>query len=943
MKRAKKAVASLAIAAMALAMVPLNTLAEGEVSTRIAGYTAAQTAVQIAEQTGWTGTAILSSSTSYGMVDALTAGPLATFLKAPILLTEAGDKLNADTKAELVKLKVKTVYVTSGTGVISQPVLDQLRDMDITVVPLGGVDRFETSVNIANKMVTLGAKISKASVAYGWLNQDALSIASIASAQTEPTLLTEKDSIPASVEVFLAANTSVKTTNVIGGTGVISDSVKTQLPNATRYYGKTAYDTNLAVLKAFDSVLKYDRVFIANGETAIDALAGAPLAAKYNAGIVLTNGNANEGTAYVSSKLSVNSVVTALGGTAVVPDVVRTGIVYTAPPYNGGGGGGGYVPPSSTEIYSTAGTYGPASGKDTLQKNVQITASGVTLQNLTIDGDLEISESVGDNGNVYLNNVTVTGQTTVKGGGSSSIHINNSNLTGAFVVIKQGSKVRIVAKGSTSIPNVQLQSGVILKEEGLTGSSSGFGQVTVNTYTGAESIDLEGDFTDVSIEVPGVTISVPSGQIGNLTLGQGAVGSTVTSSGNIGQLNIQSRVQVSVQGGTVSSVTVGSNAANTTVNLAAGATITAVTLNAGTSVTGTGSIGTAVINASGTTIQQTPNSTTVGSGVTGGASVGGSTIPAGETVIVTPKVTSIISATTGTTLANISDNQIRIIASAANFKQPNIKVNQNSTMTLMVNRSGTEYNLGSWNLTNAASGNDIFSISNAPNMNILDILAALKATGVQSSAIFSAIDFHAILTASQSMDTTNKDKVYSSIANIFSQASSTSATNSFYQALNLPGVYAAVDSTRKTLISDIVTAAIPSGAGVTAGQLLGDTSSAAAIAKLTQDGNMAAFFSGINFQTLFDVLAASPNKEAIFTAINFTAMYNAIETLPDTNKLNVYFNAAIIYQAALTVDTGNAINYGALLQLVIVSPNTVTLSLTNTNGTKTTYSITQAL
>ncbi|TGE31917.1 cell wall-binding repeat-containing protein [Desulfosporosinus sp. Sb-LF] len=669
MKRTKKAVATLAIAVMALAMIPLNTLAEGAVPTRLGGYSAAQTAVQIADQTGWTGTAILASSTSYGMVDALTAGPLATYLKAPILLTEAGDGLNADTKDELTKLKVKTVYVTSGTGVISQAVLDELKGMDITVEPLGGVDRFATSANIAQKMVDLGAPVTKAAVAYGWKNQDALSIASIASAQTEPILLTEKETIPVSVKAFLTTNTSVKTTDVIGGTGVISEGVRAQLPSATRQSGNTAYDTNLAVLKAFDSVLKYDHVFIANGETAIDALAGAPLAAKYNAGIVLTNGVANEGTAYVSGKLSATSVVTAIGGTAVVPDVVRTGIVYTAPAGGGATGGGGYSGGHnsggvSTTTYDTAGTFSTS-----VQGNALITAGEVKLQNLSINGDLEIAASVGD-GNVYLENVTVTGQTIVKGGGQNSIHITNSNLTGALIVIRQDGRVRIVAAGSTSIPNVQLQSGVTLQND--TGSSSAFGEVTVSNFTGEDnSIDLEGDFSSVILDAPGVTISVPNGTVSALTLGQSATGSSVNvtggtvtaltipqgvsntsvsmSSGNIGQLNIQSTAQVHVNGGTISAVTVASTAANTTVSVATGATVTTATLNAGTSITGTGSIGNAVINASGTTIEQSPASTTVASTVTGGASVGGSTLPAGTTESIPLVLSSLVGKTSSAT------------------------------------------------------------------------------------------------------------------------------------------------------------------------------------------------------------------------------------------------------------------------------------------------------
>ncbi len=327
MKKTKKALASLAIAGMALTMVPFNAFAASTVPTRLAGGTAAQTAVAIAEQTGWTGTAILASSASYGMVDALTSGPLATFLKAPILLQEPGAVLNADTKAELAKLNVKKVYVTSGTSVISQAVLDQMSGMGITVESLGGADRFETSVNIAKKMVALGAPVSKVAVAYGWLNQDALSIASIASASSSPILLTEKNALPASVQAFLTANTSVTASDVIGGTGVISDAVKAALPNATRHAGNTAYDTNNQVIQDFSSSLTYGNVFVASGVTGIDALAGAPLAAASKSPIVLTDGTVPAAATFVHSKLATDSVVTALGGSAVVPDAVRTGVI----------------------------------------------------------------------------------------------------------------------------------------------------------------------------------------------------------------------------------------------------------------------------------------------------------------------------------------------------------------------------------------------------------------------------------------------------------------------------------------------------------------------------------------------------------------------------------------------------------------------------------------
>lgn len=320
MQRTKKALASFTIVGMTLSMQQYNAFAADTVPTRLAGITAAQTAAAIADQTGWSGTAVLASSTSYGMSDALAAGPLATYLKAPILLTGAGSSLDADTKIELTKLNVKTIYVVSGTAVIHQGVLNQLVDMGITVVPLGGVDRAETSVNIANKMVG----VTKVAIANGL--QDALSIMAIASAANQPILYTNKDSVPSTVSAYIAANPSIVNSDVIGGTKIISDAVKAKFPGVTRHAGNSAYDTNNQVIQDFNSSLKYNKVYVANGVNGIDALASAPLAAQTNSPIVLTDGSLPAAATFLHDKLAADGVVTALGKTAVVPEAIRTGL-----------------------------------------------------------------------------------------------------------------------------------------------------------------------------------------------------------------------------------------------------------------------------------------------------------------------------------------------------------------------------------------------------------------------------------------------------------------------------------------------------------------------------------------------------------------------------------------------------------------------------------------
>lgn len=320
MKKARKIIASFAMTGMVLTTAPFSALA-AEIPLRLAGATAADTAVEISKQTGWSGAAILTSSETYAMADALAAGPLAYYLKAPILLTENSSTLNAATKAELSRLNVNTVYVTSGKAVISQMLLNEITAMDITVVPLGGYDRAETSVKIAEKM----SDVTKVAVANSV--PDALSIASIAAAANQPILLVDKDEVSSSVTDYLAANSGITSSDVIGGTGVISDATANQFPNPTRHFGYTAYDTNNQVIRDFAAVLNFDIVYAANGATAIDALSGAPLAALTNSPIVLTDGKqVPAAAAFVAGKLGADGQVTALGGAAVITENTRQGI-----------------------------------------------------------------------------------------------------------------------------------------------------------------------------------------------------------------------------------------------------------------------------------------------------------------------------------------------------------------------------------------------------------------------------------------------------------------------------------------------------------------------------------------------------------------------------------------------------------------------------------------
>lgn len=93
--------------------------------------------------------------------------------------------------------------------------------------------------------------------------------------------------------------------------------------------------------------------------------------------------------------------------------------------------------------YLGAGVFGPETGKTTIAKNVIIKADGVTLQNTVIKGNLIIAEEVGD-GDVWLNNIIVEGETFIRGGGKDSIHINGGKYSKITVQKTSNGGVRVV-------------------------------------------------------------------------------------------------------------------------------------------------------------------------------------------------------------------------------------------------------------------------------------------------------------------------------------------------------------------------------------------------------------------------------------------------------------------------------------------------------------------
>ncbi|WP_039657080.1 cell wall-binding repeat-containing protein [Clostridium tyrobutyricum] len=344
----KKIISSLflttALVVSTIAASPATTFAA---SSRLGGADRYETSAQIS-QNGWAnGSDYVVLASGEGYADALCAAPIAKKYNAPILLTSS-KTLNNTIKSEITRLNAKNVIEIGGTASISSNIENQLKsEMLLKVTRLGGTDRYETSANVARELGDVSDMVLTSGLGYA----DALSIAPIAASKGYPILLTPKNSVTNSVKSYINSHKSDSTkVYVIGGSGVIPESILSSVPNPMRIFGQNRYETNVSVMEFFKTELKFQNVYIAkgdgpNGNEFADALSASALAARTSSPVVLTNNTLNDYTKeFIKSNLTKDTSVVSIGGQASVPDSlvtdiqnVITGTDETQDPPTGGG------------------------------------------------------------------------------------------------------------------------------------------------------------------------------------------------------------------------------------------------------------------------------------------------------------------------------------------------------------------------------------------------------------------------------------------------------------------------------------------------------------------------------------------------------------------------------------------------------------------------------
>ena len=297
---------------------------------RLAGETAADTMQAIVQAAFPTTRKTVVLTTNAAYFDALSANALAGALHAPVLLTDI-DALPAQTRAELQRLKTKTVYVCGGSLVVSQAVENELTQMGIKVKRIFG----DMADDTANKIASALPRVSDICfVTTSWGYADALSASSFAYAKRAPIFLARYDNACLSKQTLATIkNKGFKRVIIVGGTSVVSPEVENQLAQqgiqgVERIFGESSYDTSLSLAqKLLDMGLRANNMGVATGVDYLDALCGSALCGRYDSVIVLAD---DTNTSAVSQFMSRNRAAiksyAIFGGTAAVGEATEAEI-----------------------------------------------------------------------------------------------------------------------------------------------------------------------------------------------------------------------------------------------------------------------------------------------------------------------------------------------------------------------------------------------------------------------------------------------------------------------------------------------------------------------------------------------------------------------------------------------------------------------------------------
>ena len=310
-------------------LIPGGEVVGGPAVERYAGPERTETAAEISGRDRASATTVvLARADDYA--DALTGGPLAVHLDAPLLLS-AREALSAAARDEIERLGATQAVLLGGEAALSAEVERDLEALGVTVRRVAGVNRFATAAAVAGELPAtdevLIAEGDDPVPSRGF--PDALSAAGLGSAQGLPILLVVTDTLPA--ETAAALDASVDAT-IVGGSSAVSEEVAAAVDErvdaVVRLAGATRYGTSAAVAQeALARGITPDVVWVATGDDFPDGLVAGAAAGRDDGLLLLVDGTSLAGSPETRDLLAANiadvEVVRIAGGTAAVSAAVE--------------------------------------------------------------------------------------------------------------------------------------------------------------------------------------------------------------------------------------------------------------------------------------------------------------------------------------------------------------------------------------------------------------------------------------------------------------------------------------------------------------------------------------------------------------------------------------------------------------------------------------------
>ncbi|MGG7162254.1 cell wall-binding repeat-containing protein [Clostridium ihumii] len=517
MKRLKEKFVGLFLILSMIICLSFSTVLAVE-NDRIYGKDRISTSIEISKK-GWqNGSEYVFIAQGYDFADALSVAPLAKKFNAPILLN-GNIQLREDTINELKRLKPKKVFILGGEIVISKSVETQLKNININEIErIYGQTRYETALKINKKL----GKSDALFITNGQSYADALSVSPIAAQKGIPILYTKNNEIPKEVNEYIKGN-KISNVYVIGGDGVINDSVLKNIPNSERIFGKDRYETNREVLKKFSNDLKYENIYFVTGNDFPDALSISTLAADKKAPVILTNKNINSDVEkIINSNITSLSKFIAIGGPEVVPQNILDKFKMNF---------------EIIKLSKDNERFGDEKKTRDIKSDILVTGNNVNIININLDGNLILDP--GEKGTVNIKNVKAK-NIIVKSGDVNSIEL--SNVKADKLDIETNKNVAVKLYDNSNIKSTEIKSSSILKNE-----KGSFGDIKVaNTNEKSRTIQLIGEFKNEILVEDNAVINCENVQ--NIKINLKNSEKSVEIDGKVNKLDIIKGKNISVKG-----------------------------------------------------------------------------------------------------------------------------------------------------------------------------------------------------------------------------------------------------------------------------------------------------------------------------------------------------------------------------------------------------------